>query len=280
VSTSRTCILCGTDAGNHLLYPGILRCPSCELVFADAHLSATELELLYQRGYFFGDEYLNYKDDRPFLQRNFLARLKTLRRFSSGGNLFEIGCAYGYFLELAAGIWQSEGCDISAEACLDARDRGLHATTGDFLGLPLKQAHYDVVALWDTIEHLGRPDLYIEKAAGLLKKGGVLCATTGDIDSLVARARGQRWRLIHPPTHLFYFSRKTIGKMFERYGLEIVHFQHVGYSRSVQQMLYSLLVLNRETELRTRIYNTLKPLFSFPLYLNLYDIMFVIARKK
>jgi len=142
------------------------------------------------------------------------------------------------------------------------------------------QARYDVVALWDTIEHLARPDLYIEKATQLLKPGGVLCATTGDIDSPVARLRGQRWRLIHPPTHLYYFSRTSIGKLFEQHGLEIVHFQHVGYSRSVQQMLYSLLVLNRETEIRKAIYNAVKPLFSFPLYLNLYDIMFVIARKK
>lgn len=277
---ARTCVICGTDAGRHQLYPGILQCPSCELVFADAHLSGTELEQLYQREYFFGDEYLNYKEDKPYLQKNFQARLKTLRRFSSGGNLFEIGCAYGYFLELAAKTWQAEGCDISAGACQDARSRGLNATAGDFLSLPLKQAQYDVVALWDTIEHLARPDLYIEKASHLLKSGGVLCATTGNIDSLVARSRGQRWRLIHPPTHLYYFSRKTIEKLFAQYGLEIVHFQHVGYSRSVQQMLYSLLVLNRETPFRKGLYNVLKPLFSFPLYLNLYDIMFVIAGKK
>ncbi len=277
---TRTCILCGTDASHHQLYPGILRCPTCALVFADAHLTAVELEQLYQRDYFFGDEYLNYREDKPYLQRNFRARIKTLRRFSPGGNLFEIGCAYGYFLELAEKTWQVEGCDISAGACQDARSRGLNATAGDFLNLPLKQAQCDVVALWDTIEHLARPDLYIAKASQLLKQGGILCATTGDIDSLVARTRGERWRLIHPPTHLYYFSRKTIEKMFAQYGLEIVHFGHVGYSRSVQQMLYSLLVLNRETKLRKGIYNVLKPLFSFPLYLNLYDIMFVIARKK
>jgi len=90
-------------------------------------LSAAELEHLYQRGYFFGDEYLDYQEDKPYLQRNFSARLKTLRRFSSGGNLFEIGCAYGYFLELAAKTWQAEGCDISAGACRDARSRGLNA---------------------------------------------------------------------------------------------------------------------------------------------------------
>jgi len=140
--------------------------------------------------------------------------------------------------------------------------------------------HYDVVALWDTIEHLSRPDLYIEKAARILKSGGTLCATTGDIGSLMARIRKQHWRLIHPPTHLFYFDRKTIGQLFAKHGLEIVHFEHCGYSRSVQQIIYSLLVLNHETPFRRKLYDLVKPLFGFSLYLNLHDIMFVIAHKK
>lgn len=274
------CILCGADAGHHELYPGILRCPTCGLVFANTQISAKELANLYQRQYFFGDEYLNYTEDKPFLQKNFRARLKTLRRFSAGGRLFEIGCAYGYFLELIGGIWEAEGCDISEVACQDACRRGLNVSCGEFLSLALKENHYDVVALWDTIEHLARPDLYIEKASRMLKQGGVICATTGDIGSLVATVRGQQWRLIHPPTHLYYFSRRTMQRMLTRHGFEIVHFEHVGYSRSFQQMLYSMLVLNHETRFRKKVYGFLRPLLSFSLYLNLYDIMFVIARKK
>jgi SAM-dependent methyltransferase len=250
------------------------------MVFADTHLSADTLRDLYRQSYFFGDEYFNYVDDKPFLQMNLTARIKTLQRFSSGGNLFEIGCAYGFFLELASRIWNAEGCDISSEACAYAQNSGQNARAGDFISLDLKEKHYDVVALWDTIEHLARPDLTIEKASRLLKDGGVLCATTGDIGSLMARFRKNRWRLIHPPTHLYYFDRTTMQKLLEKNGLEVVHFEHCGYSRSVQQMLYSLLVLNHETPFRKKIYDLVKPLFNVSLYLNLFDIMFIIARKK
>jgi SAM-dependent methyltransferase len=274
------CSLCGTDASHSILYPGILKCPSCGLVFADAQINADTLRELYQQSYFFGDEYLNYVEDKPFLQKNLLARVLTLRKFSQGGALFEIGCAYGFFLELAEEYWAAEGCDISSQACSYARDHGMNAVSGDFMALDVWENHYDVVALWDTIEHLSRPDLYIEKAARILKSGGTLCATTGDIGSLMARIRKQHWRLIHPPTHLFYFDRKTIGQLFAKHGLEIVHFEHCGYSRSVQQIIYSLLVLNHETPFRRKLYDLVKPLFGFSLYLNLHDIMFVIAHKK
>ena len=274
------CILCGRDAGNHALYTGILQCPSCGFVFADAKLSAADLQKLYQRNYFFGNEYLNYLKDKPSLQKNFSARIRTLLKYSSGGSLFEVGCAYGFFLELAQRHWKAEGCDISAPACEEARRQGYNVTCGDFLHLPLTEEQYDVVALWDTIEHLARPDLYVQKASMLLKSGGILCATTGDIGSRMARMRKHRWRLIHPPTHLYYFDRGSMERLMHKNGLEIVHFEHCGYSRSVQQIFYSLMVLNRETPPRKKLYELLKPLFGFSVYINLYDIMFVIARKK
>lgn len=274
------CMICTTNAGKNYLYPGILKCPSCGLVFADTHVSGQELKQLYQRDYFFGDEYLNYLEDKITIQKNFAARIRTLRTFAPSGNLFEIGCAYGFFLELARKYWHAEGCDISTEGCEYAQHNGINATCGEFLELPVIENHYDVVALWDTIEHLAQPDLYIEKAARLLKPHGILCATTGDIGSLMARLRKEHWRLIHPPTHLFYFDKQTITRLFAKHGLEVIHIEHCGYYRSVHQVLYSILVLNSDSAFRKKLYRMFKPLFDFSVYLNLFDIMFVIARKK
>lgn len=274
------CILCGSDARGHSLFPGILKCPSCGLVFASVQTTPDDLKSLYQHSYFFGEEYLNYVEDKPTHQTNFRRRLLTLEQFSSGGRLFEVGCAYGFFLELARKTWRAEGCDISQEACEEARRNQLTVQCGDFLELPLPAETYDAVCLWDTIEHLGRPDLYVEKAATILKRGGFLCITTGDIGSLTARVRKHKWRLIHPPTHLFYFDRVSITRLLDQKGFDIAHFEHCGYNRSLHQMLYSLLLLNHQSRWRTALYNSLKPLFGFSLYLNLFDIMFVIARRR
>ena len=276
---SPICILCGTDAAGHDLFPGILKCPACEFVFADAQISPKQLNALYQRNYFFGEEYVNYIEDKATLQKNFAKRIHTLKQFSSGGRLLEIGCAYGFFLELAGNSWTAEGCDISKDAIRVARSSGLKVTLGDFARLPSRRKSYDVVCMWDTIEHLARPDLYVEKAASLLRDGGVLSLTTGDIGSSMARVRKSRWRLIHPPTHLYYFDRRTITTLLGRHGLEVVHFEHCGYYRSLQQILYSLLILNREGKAGKSLYEMLKPLFGINMYANLFDIMFVVARK-
>ncbi len=274
------CILCGSNAANATLYPGILKCPTCGLVFSDDRSAVEKLQKIHLRDYFFGEEYLNYLEEKPTLQRNFADRIETLRRFSSGGALFEIGCAYGFFLDLAQRTWTARGCDISEDGCAHARQQGWNAICAEFLHLPLELASYDVVALWDTIEHLPRPDLYIQKASGMLKQGGLLCLTTGDLRSALAKIRKDRWRLLRTPTHLYFFDRMSIERLLTAQGLEVIHFEHCGYYRSVQQILYSLLVLNHETSGRKKLYKFLKSIFGFSVYLNLFDIMFVIARKK
>lgn len=274
------CILCGTDAAHANLYPGILKCPTCGLVFADGRSAEGKLQKMHVRDYFFGEEYVNYIEEKPTLQKNFTSRIQTVKKYSHGGALFEIGCAYGFFLELAQRSWNAEGCDISESGCAHARVQGWNATCGEYLNLPLKQGYYDVVALWDTIEHLARPELYIRKASEMLRQGGIVCLTTGDLGSMVAKIRKEQWRLLRTPTHLYFFDRKTIERLLASHGLEVVYFEHCGYNRSVQQILYSLLVLNHETPVRKALYNSLKSILGFSLYLNLYDIMFVIARKK
>ena len=278
-ASASLCLLCGADAAGHERFPGILACPACGFVFADLHLGPEELRTLYSAKYFFGDEYANYVEDKRVLQRNFAARLRTLKRFSKTGRLFEIGCAYGFFLELASSSWKAEGCDISADATAYARSHGQHAECADILTLDQASGSYDVVAMWDTIEHLARPDLYVARAAELLRSGGHLCVTTGDIGSPMARWRGARWRLIHPPTHLFYFDRSSLTRLLERNGLRVVHAEHCGYYRSFSQIVYSLLILNTRRPWRARLYERLRPLLDFDLYLNLYDIMFIVARK-
>jgi hypothetical protein len=56
-----------------------------------------------------------------------------------------------------------------------------------------------------------------------LEPGGLLALTTGDIGSLNARLRGSNWRMIHPPTHLHYFSVQSITSLLKRHGIDTVH---------------------------------------------------------
>ena len=166
---SSGCICCGSeDAVSHLR--GLVRCPQCTHVWADLALTNEELQALYSENYFLGEEYLDYEKEKPALERNFSLRLQELLlRVSAGGQLWEIGSAYGHFLQQAGKHFKTAGCDISEHAVDHARnDLGQEVQCGDFLQLdaPMEQ---DVVCLWDTIEHLSEPAAYLEKAATQLK---------------------------------------------------------------------------------------------------------------
>ena len=276
-----SCLVCSGTYGPSTLL-GLLRCASCGYVTADVALSREDLEALYGSKYFAGEEYKDYIAERRLIEKHFRLRLKTLLQHVPDTRtkcLFEIGCAYGFFLCIARDHFESvAGIDISRAAATYASENlKLKVTAGDFSEYEF-QANPDVICLWDTIEHLQRPDLYIEKAASHMPPGGVIALTTGDISSLVARWRGPRWRQIHPPTHLHYFSKATLTRLLEKYGFRIRYCGYDGMFRSVDSMAYMILVLRRQ---RPSLYKALQRtgLLSWDLYLNLYDILFVIAEK-
>jgi hypothetical protein len=91
--------------------------------------------------------------------------------------------------------------------------------------------------------------------------------------------RGKRWRQIHPPTHLHYFSKDTLARLLDRYGFEILFCGHDGMYRSVDTIAYILLNIKHKLP---AVYRTLKrtKLLDWNIYLNLYDIVFIIARRR
>jgi 2-polyprenyl-3-methyl-5-hydroxy-6-metoxy-1,4-benzoquinol methylase len=261
---------------------GLLTCEECKFATADLTISEEELRQLYSTRYFVGEEYRDYVADRLVIERQFRLRLRRLLRFVPDAhkkNLFEIGCAYGFFLSIAKNTFHSaEGIDISNDAIEYARQvLGVNARSSEFLTHEFGMAP-DVVCMWDTIEHLRRPDLYIEKIADSLPRGGLLALTTADLDSWVARARGSKWRQIHPPTHLHYFSRKTLSRLLHRTGLKIKYMRTEEMYRRVDTMAYIILCLKNN---RSDLYSFLRKtrLLNWDLYLNLGDIVFVVAEK-
>lgn len=259
------------------------RCASCTHVWADLALSTDELERLYQRSYFFGDEYSNYVDDRRTLERNFTARLATLRRFMTAGHrrLFEVGCAYGFFLNAArTDFVDVAGIDVADDAVEYARrELRLPVTRGDFVDLAAPDELFDVVCLWDTIEHLAHPRAYVEKAAAVTRPGALIAITTGDIGSRNARFQKQRWRLIHPPTHLHYFTQASLTELLDRCGFTVRYVEHCGMYRSVGGMLHNVVALGWGWR---RLGEGLRALVPSRLdaYVNLHDIMYIVAERR
>ena len=276
------CVCCGAAGGTPVM-SSLVKCGECGHVWYPDPITVEDLEHLYSSEYFSGREYVSYVDDRSQLETNFAQRLQDLKPFLDPARhrrLLEIGCAHGFFLNLARPAFSSvTGVDISADALQYAREHfGLDVRQSD-RDMTLPAGTVDVVCLWDTIEHLRHPDRCIESIARHTEPGAIVALTTGDIGSLNARLRGAEWRLIHPPTHIHYFTRVSITRLLDRFGFDIVRYEHCGFSRSIGAMITAVLK-GRAPKLMRLWERFGRPMASASLYLNLHDIMFVVARRR
>jgi SAM-dependent methyltransferase len=225
--------VCGTAAPAPLFvkdgYQMVL-CGNCSLVFVGADPASIDFGALYDEAYYTGGsdavfaDYVGQEAARRAQARRKLALLRHLPpRIPRSGRLLDVGCAAGFFLAEARAHYQVQGVELSAWSSAYARDRlGLPVVTGTLMDAALPAARFDVVTLWDVIEHVPDPVPLLAEAARVLKPGGRLVLTTGDWGSAYAQARGADWHLMTPPWHLSMFSRATLARAAERAGLRVV----------------------------------------------------------
>jgi SAM-dependent methyltransferase len=215
-----------------------VRCCGCGLVSARADGAPLHL---YEEHYYKGLVYSDYLADRPAIRRNAARALEELEALAPGRRLLDVGCAAGFFLEVARERgWTVEGVEVSDYAADQARRLGLKVFRGSLLELPDAEPRFDVVTMWDVIEHLERPDRALAKVRRMLEPGGVVAISTGDFASLARRLSGRHWRLFADPTHLFFFDRRTLDALLERSGFRIASLSNrgkwVGLSMLIKQL--------------------------------------------
>jgi SAM-dependent methyltransferase len=230
MSGERSCDLCGRRARKHVYDVNgysIVECADCGLVFVDSEVGPEELVSLYDRSYYEAEDavgYGGYAEAEARKRHHDRTLLDEIEKRGTRGDLLEIGCAYGYFLDEARKRgWSVRGVEPSTHAARFAREQlDLDVRTAAFTDIDVDRESVDAIALWDVIEHLSNPRETIEYAGAWLRPGGVLAISTGDVKSLSARLQGADWSLMTPPWHQFYFSRKTLTSMLERTGFRVL----------------------------------------------------------
>jgi SAM-dependent methyltransferase len=255
-----------------------IRCERCGLITISEMPSQDALVTMYDAPYFSGDTYLEYAADRPVIERNAHARLRQIEKQVKVGRLLDVGCATGFFLSAARERgWDTVGVDLSRYASQYARDRfGLEVITGTLFDTAEPAGSFDVVTLWDTIEHVPDPAAVIARAAWLLKPGGLLALSTGDVESALSRILRSRWRLM-TYDHLYYFSPPTLRRYFDSVGLSIIRFSKPGRWVNLRLVVHMALAGHASSPLRHLLLRLARSLPA--LYLNLWDVVTVHARK-
>ena len=202
----------------------IVRCTGCGLRFLDPQPTEAELTALYSEHYYVSADsrqrgYEGYATEAENWRRTFRDRLRDLP--ATSGTLLDVGAATGFFVEQAQSIgWDAVGVEPSEWAAEYARTQlGVDVQTGTLESARYPDAAFDVVTLWEVIEHLPDPAVTLREVRRILRPGGHLILSTPDAGSLAARLSGKRWlgwRKV--PEHLFFFDRPNLDRLLIQEG--------------------------------------------------------------
>jgi SAM-dependent methyltransferase len=206
---------CCTSFG-HRAHGPIWACGSCGLMFQWPLPDTTALLAAY--GAVEDPLYLTEKDNR------YLTFRKAVRLLGPAGGrrLLDVGAYCGYFVDVArqAGF-AAEGIELSRWAVGHAERLGLPVQNESIEERARSGARYDVVTMWDVVEHLPDPRRELEACSKLLRPGGVIHVSTLDARSLVARILGKRWPWLMD-MHLVYFDRATLPALLKETGFRVL----------------------------------------------------------
>jgi len=243
---SVNCNLCNKDYARLVLKINghkIVKCKDCGLVYLNPRLKEKHLHKIYEEEYFKNPEFKNsktqnlfgynlYIEEKEDIINTFKKRLKTIEKYKKKGKILDVGCATGFFLELAKSKgWEVYGTEISKFAVKHAKDKLnlKNVFYGDLKKIKFKENMFDVVTMFDVIEHLRDPKSTLRYTHKLLKKGGLIAVTTPDSGSLVSKLLGRRWEEFRRAReHTYFFSRKTLSDMLKKTGFEILKIESAG----------------------------------------------------
>lgn len=211
------------DYGEHAQ---IVECAVCGYVYANPTWEPSDLLGAYET--VVDETYAAEREGRELTFQKHLETLEALIGPGDGRTLLDVGAYIGVFVDVAqrAG-WTAEGVEPSAWAVAAAQQHGLPVTEGTLDAPHLAGRQFDVVTMWDVIEHVSDPLGELEKAYARTKPGGVVVVHTMDIGSPIAKLLRGRWPWLMA-MHIHYFSRRTLTLMIEKAGFRPLRVQADG----------------------------------------------------
>jgi len=250
------CPICDTDGNATELYPAnfdlaafnpaiysarrlpdrihyrIVRCNTCGLVRSDPVADPEALARLYAQSSF---DYAQEVDDLKITYDRYLDRLE---RFDvHKGSLLEIGCGNGFFLEeaLKRGYSSVSGVEPGRTIVEKARADIRPNIVCDILRPSLFEPEcFDVIAIFQTFDHISDPGALLDECRRLLKPGGLMLCFNHNIAAASARLLGERSPIIDIE-HTYLYSPATIARLFEKHAFKTLE---TGSARNTYHLYY------------------------------------------
>ena len=198
--------------------------------------------------------YGNYKDIRASIET---ARRNSIRNLSFLNSIYEInnetsildfGCGGNLFVDICRenGIHKSFGFD---EYSHNGNDKYIHIQKAIM-------KKWNIITLWGVLEHLVSPLDKMKKLKSMLTGNGIIAFTTIYIDGKIPFQ-------YKPPEHLFYFTKESIFKMAEQFGMKIISFEEYKMEQ-LSDIYLSILLRTAPQEYRDKIFHNLPEFIEVP----------------
>ena len=152
----------------------------------------------------------------------------------TSGTLLDIGCASGEFLEyfVKHTNWKGIGIEPIEHAAELAQKKGLTVIKGTLNDANFESSFFDVITLWDVLEHLPNPASSLKECARLLKPSGKLIIKVPDSGGLEAEKFMEYWSGYEAPQHLFGFTKRSLTLFLNKISFASFRYFQVGSDQS------------------------------------------------
>jgi len=226
------------------------KCSKCDVIFNNLNLKK------FQKSDFFRKNKINSKDFKEemiktfnYRKKNFgLERLEYIKKKifynKKKFNVLDLGCGSGYFLSvLSDNNIKNKGIDLDKSRINFCKSKNLNAELSNLSDE--KDNSYDLITMFDAIEHFYDPVFELKNAANKLKPKSYILAYTPNINSLSFELMRSDLNLLAVFRHICFFNEKSLKylcnktglkiKSIEYYGLDIKdYFQSVEFKQNIQ----------------------------------------------
>lgn len=265
----------------------VRRCETCGMGWTSPRLDERALADIYRSDSYWSSAspktqgYSDYRAEEPLYLDTFRKRLqRVLREGPHGGRALDVGSAAGFCMAAAGELgFEVHGVELSATMTAHARERlGLQSVhLGSLDTAPFPEQHFDLITMWDVIEHLVDPRALLRRARELLAPGGLLVVETQDIDSAFARATGAAWHHFKHAEHILHFTPPTARRLLGECGFRVQELTH----RYGGKYVAPGFIAERAGRIHPGLSRALAPLERLErarLYVNFMDEMVIRAR--
>jgi len=209
------------SSGDEILIDQLVKCRECGLSYLNPRPKKDLIIQSYSSGS--DEKFISQVTSR---ERTFSKCLDIIEHLVPVEKILDIGTAGGSFLGVGKKRgWEVVGCEPNIWLSNWGRKHyNVPIHSGTVFDMKLDEASFDVITLWDVLEHTPNPKSVLSECNRLLKPGGLLVINYPDIGSLAARFMGRKWVFLLS-VHLYYFTQPTIGKILNSTGFEVVKYK-------------------------------------------------------